>query len=261
MAFARVQGENGEVKLAYIDQGTGPAVLLVHGFASTKEVNWLNTNWIRRLQEAGHRTIAFDNRGHGQSTKFYDRRDYTLEAMVADALALITQLDIPQADVIGYSMGARIAALLAARHGSRVRRLVLSGNGWRMVEDDSDWSVVEEALLAPSLDDVTSPRGRAFRAFADQTKSDRQALAACVAGVRQLVPESEIRGIGNAALVAVGSEDEVAGSGEQLANAMPNARYLEIPGRDHMRAVGDRRHIGAVIEFLQGGDAEPASGA
>ncbi|MCB1428260.1 MAG: alpha/beta hydrolase [Nitratireductor sp.] len=250
MKVATITTAGKQVDLSYLDQGEGMPVLLVHGFASNKEINWANTGWLRDLNHAGFRTIAFDNRGHGASTKFYQPGDYSLEWMAEDAINLLDHLGVGQAHLIGYSMGARISTTLAMHHGARFDRVVLSGNGWGMVEGSGDWTPVHDALLAPSLDAVTDARGRAFRAFADQTGSDRAALAACVTGVRELIPETWLPYIQNEVMVAIGTEDDLAGSGEKLADALPNGRYLAIPGRDHMKAVGDRVHKQGAIAFL-----------
>jgi pimeloyl-ACP methyl ester carboxylesterase len=109
---------------------------------------------------------------------------------------------------------------------------------------------IAEALEAPSLADVTDPMGRMFRAFADQTKSDRKALAACIRGSRQTLTRDEVAKIGIPVLVAVGTKDPVAGSAHELAALIPDARALDIPDRDHMLAVGDKVYKAGVLEFL-----------
>ena len=107
------------VSLAYIDVpavgGSGDPVLLIHGFASNHAVNWVNTLWVRTLTQAGYRTIALDNRGHGESQKLYDPELYGADLMAQDARRLLDHLEIRKADIMGYSMGARIAAHLADR--------------------------------------------------------------------------------------------------------------------------------------------------
>jgi pimeloyl-ACP methyl ester carboxylesterase len=250
MPIAAISHHGEHVEIAYAEEGEGFPVLLIHGFASTKDVNWINTGWFKALTAAGFRAIALDNRGHGASSKFHSPESYSLEKMAADALGLLDHLGIAKCHVVGYSMGARIACMLAIEHGERFGKVVLSGNGWGMVEGTGDWTPVRDALLAPSLADVTHPRGRAFRAFADQTGSDRLALAACVTSVRQLFTEEQLSQIANPVLVAIGTTDDIAGSGERLAAALPDGRHFPIEGRDHMRAVGDRTHVAAVIEFL-----------
>ena len=105
-------GKDG--RIAYIDEGEGAPVLLIHGFASNARTNWRDTGWMRFLGGHGFRAIALDNRGHGASDKLYDPESYTGPAMAEDALGLLDHLEIAKADVIGYSMGARIAAFLGA---------------------------------------------------------------------------------------------------------------------------------------------------
>ena len=108
--------------------------MLVHGFASTKEVNWVAPGWVTTLTRAGRRVIALDNRGHGQSSKLYDAAAYHSASMAEDVRALLDHLPIERADVMGYSMGARITAFLAVNHSQRVRSAVLGGLGIRLVE-------------------------------------------------------------------------------------------------------------------------------
>lgn len=242
--------QHGPVELAFLDEGKGDPVVLVHGFASTKEVNWVHPGWVSTLIRAGRRTIALDNRGHGQSTKLYDPADYHTAVMAEDVRALLDHLAIEKADVIGYSMGARITAFLALGHPERVRSAILGGLGSKLVDGVGLPESIAAALEAPSIDDVDDPIGRTFRAFAEQTRSDRKALAACIRGSRQVLTREEVRGIRIPVLVAVGTKDEVAGSPHELAALIPGARAVDIPNRDHMLAVGDKVFKAAVLDFL-----------
>src|SRR5258706_4864927 len=113
--------QHDPIELAYLDEGEGEPVVLVHGFASNKEVNWVQPAWVSTLTRAGRRAIALDNRGHSQSSKLYDAADYRSALMAADVPALLDHLDLPRADVIGYSMGSRIYAFLSLHHPQRVR--------------------------------------------------------------------------------------------------------------------------------------------
>jgi pimeloyl-ACP methyl ester carboxylesterase len=151
---------------------------------------------------------------------------------------------------MGYSMGARIAAHLAVIAPARVRSLMLGGLGIRLVHGVGLPLNIADAMEAPSLDTLTDPMQRMFRAFAEQTRSDLQALAACIRGSRQTLSEEEVAAIAAPALVSVGTSDTVAGSAQQLADIMPNARALDIPGRDHNLAVGDKAHKQGVLDFL-----------
>ncbi len=241
---------NGPVEIAYLDDGNGEPIMLVHGFASTKEVNWVIPSWVATLRHAGRRVIALDNRGHGKSGKLYDPADYHTAKMAGDVAALLDHLGLQRADVMGYSMGARIGAFLALEHAGRVRSLILGGLGIHLVEGVGLPESIAEALEASALADVTDPTGRQFRAFAEQTKSDMKALAACIRGSRQILSRDQVAVIGAPTLVAVGTNDPVAGSAQQLAALIPGAQVLDIPGRDHMLAVGDKVLKSAVIDFL-----------
>jgi pimeloyl-ACP methyl ester carboxylesterase len=242
--------KNGDVEIAYLDQGEGGPIVLVHGFASTKEVNWVNTAWVTALTRAGRRVVALDNRGHGASGKLYDPAAYHSAKMAGDVVALMDHLNIERADVMGYSMGARITAYLAVDHPARLRSAILGGLGIRLVEGVGLPESIADALEAPSLADVKDPMGRVFRAFAEQTKSDLKALAACIRGSRQTLSREQVAGIGIPVLVAVGTKDVVAGSAAALAALIPGAKALDIPDRDHMLAVGDKAYKTRVLEFL-----------
>ena len=126
------------VRLAYIDEAATGAdrnepILLIHGFASTHAVNWVFPLWVKFLTQAGRRVIAYDNRGHGRSEKLYNPDDYRFPLLAADARALLDQLGVERADVMGYSMGARIAAFLAATEPRRLRSIILGGLGNHLV--------------------------------------------------------------------------------------------------------------------------------
>jgi pimeloyl-ACP methyl ester carboxylesterase len=238
------------VEIAFLDEGEGEPVVLVHGFASNKEVNWVAPGWIATLTRAGRRVIALDNRGHGASTKLYEPAAYHSSVMAEDVRSLLDHLRLPRADVFGYSMGARITAYLALAHPGRVRSAVLGGLGIQLVEGVGLPEELARGLEAPSLAAVTDPMARTFRSFAEQTKSDLRALAACLRGSRQTLSRAEVERIAVPLLVAVGSKDAIAGSPQELAALIPGARALTIADRDHMLAVGDKAFKAGVLEFL-----------
>ncbi|MBN9671073.1 alpha/beta fold hydrolase [Roseibium aggregatum] len=243
------------VRISYLDEGEGDPILLIHGFASNKKVNWVNTGWVDLLVKDGRRVIALDNRGHGDSQKFHDPAAYGAPTMAEDARRLLDQLKIETVDVMGYSMGARISAFLTLNHPNRVRRAVFSGLGYGMIGGVGDPEPIALALEADSLKDVEDRTGRAFRAFAEQTGSDRLALAACMRSSRQKISEEDVARIERPVLVAVGTKDDIAGSPQRLADLIPHAEVLEIPGRDHMVAVGDKVHKQGVLAFLNNVEA------
>jgi pimeloyl-ACP methyl ester carboxylesterase len=239
-----------QVELAFLDEGEGEPIVLVHGFASTAAVNWVAPGWFATFENAGRRVIALDNRGHGASTKLYDPAAYHSAVMAQDLRALLDHLGLNRIDVMGYSMGARIVGFLALSNPERVRSAVIGGLGDHLIEGVGIPAAVAEALEAPSLEAVHDPLARTFRAFAEQTGSDLRALAACVRGSRQTLTREEIASIRLPVLVAVGSKDQIAGSGAQLARLLPAGRLLDITGRDHMTAVGDKIFKQGVLAFL-----------
>ncbi len=241
---------HGDVEIAYLDEGEGDPIVLVHGFASSKNVNWAYPGWISELKRLGRRAIAFDNRGHGESTKLYDSAQYEIAVMASDIVALMDHLALDRADVMGYSLGGRMTANLALTQPQRLRSIILGGIGMAMITGGGPGENVAAALEAASLDDVTDPVGRTFRAFADQTRSDRRALAACLRGSRRLMTREEAAAIAVPTLIAVGTTDEIAGSAQALGDIIPGSQVLDIAGRDHMRAVGDKVYKAGVAEFL-----------
>ncbi len=241
---------NGAVRIAYLDEGEGDPIVLVHGFASTKNVNWVYPTWVSELRKSGRRVVALDNRGHGESEKLYDPAQYSIPQMASDVIALMDHLSIPRADVMGYSLGARMTAWLGLTEPQRLRSAILGGIGMAIIEGGGPGENVAKALEAPSLEDVSDPVGRTFRAFADQTRSDRRALAACLRGSRDLMTRQQVADISVPVLIAVGTADEVAGSAEALGDLIPGSEVLDIPNRDHMRAVGDKVYKAGVADFL-----------
>ena len=242
--------KNGDVELAYLDEGEGDPIILVHGFASSKAVNWVYPTWVSELKKHDRRVIAIDNRGHGESQKLYDPEDYHIGTMAADVRALMDHLAIARADMMGYSMGARITAFIAQSHPELLRCAILGGLGIGLVTGGGPGENVAKALEAPDLSDVTDPVGRTFRAFADQTRSDRRALAACLRGSRRLMSAADAASIQVPMLIAVGTTDEIAGSAKELQDLVTGSEVLDIPNRDHMRAVGDKVYKDGVLAFL-----------
>src|SRR3984957_11636388 len=243
------------VDIAFIDAGPqgrdlNEPILLIHGFSSSHRMHWVGPRWVDPLSDAGRRVIAFDNRGHGESEKLHAPADYHLDLMTRDAANLLAHLGVERADVMGYSMGARIASFIALSQPSLVRSLVLGGLGDRLVRDGGLPEAIAEALEAPSLDSLTDPTQRLFRGFADQTKSDCAALAACVRGSRRSLTPEEAARINQPTLVAVGERDTLAGDPSKLVALLPRAEALSIPGRDHNLAVGDKAFKAGALHFL-----------
>ena len=251
-----MQGEakrviSGGADIAVYEEGEGKPVLLIHGFASSALANWYEPGWVRFLVAEGFRVISLDNRGHGRSAKLYAPELYTAPVMAGDAAAVIEALAVGPLNVMGYSMGARITAFLALQSPDLVKTAVLAGLAENMIKGVPGAETVAQGLEAESVEGVTDPQARAFRLFADRTSSDRLALAACMRAARQKISEQELASFACPVLVAAGTEDDIAGEIEPLRAAIPGAEALPIPGRDHMRAVGDRVYKEGVLRFLR----------
>jgi pimeloyl-ACP methyl ester carboxylesterase len=244
------------VRIAYIDEGQDDdgardPVLLIHGFASSVRYNWRESGWIAFLARNGFRVIAFDNRGHGESEKLYDPKDYGVTPMAEDARRLLDHLGLGCADAMGYSMGARIAASLSLNHPQRVRSAVFAGLAGNMVRRMAGTGPIAHALEAESIDAVTNPTARTFRAFADRTGGDLKALAACIRASREPITREMVATISCPVLVVAGSDDVIAGPVDDLARLIPGAEALAVPRRDHMHTVGDRVYMEGVLAFLR----------
>ncbi len=242
------------VEIAYLDESPGnnaDAVLLIHGFASNVATNWVDTGWVKTLTGAGYRVIAYDNRGHGQSEKLYNLEDYGAPIMAEDARRLLDHLGIERAHVIGYSMGARIAAFLAiaasnprtqprvrrprAQHGARRCRhrpgRASAGSGQHRRGDEFDGAHLPRFRRADEERPQGARRLHPLGPRADHAPRRSAALRCPV-------------------LVVVGEQDVIGGSAAELAALIPGARGIELAGRDHMKAVGDKGFKEAVLGFL-----------
>jgi pimeloyl-ACP methyl ester carboxylesterase len=239
------------IELAYEIYGEGRPILLIHGFASSGIINWVETGWVEALNAAGWQAITIDNRGHGKSRKLYDPKLYFAHDMADDAARLMDHLGHRRLPVMGYSMGARISAFLAVRHPERVKCAIWGGIGFDLVTGLSTTEEIIAALTADSLDEVKGATGRQFRIFADHSKSDRPALAACMLSSREPMAEADVRKITQPTLVVVGEKDDLAGDPEALARLLPRGEALVIPRRNHMLATGDSRFKSAAVAFLE----------
>lgn len=246
MAFFTSDG----LQLSYSVYGEGKPILLVHGFASNGEVNWVGTGWVQTLNDAGYQAIVIDNRGHGKSDKPDTPEAYRAAVMAEDVVALIAHLGLKKPAAMGYSMGARICANLAINHPDLLSCVIFGGLGLNMITGFDNAAEIRDALLAPSIEDVSGAAGLQFRKFAESTGSNRFALAACVMGSREKIPESQVAKITVPALVVVGGADEISGPSEPLAEILPKGKAVTIERRDHMRATGDPKFKKAVIDFL-----------
>src|SRR3954467_10755875 len=125
---------NGAIEIAYLDEGEGKPIVLIHGFASSKNVNWVYPRWVSELTKNGRRAIALDLRGHGESSKPYDPAQYGIATLAGDVTALMDHLKIDRAHLMGYSLGARITGWLAYAQPQRLRAGVFGGVRHRFIQ-------------------------------------------------------------------------------------------------------------------------------
>jgi len=243
------------VTIAYVvfeprEQDRNEPIVLIHGFASTHAVNWLFNQWAKTLTEDGRKVVMFDLRGHGRSQKLYEPEAYGFDIMAQDTLHLMDHLGIERGDILGYSMGGRIGTHLALAHPERVRSLIMGGVGANLLAPTALLPGMAEAMEANEIQDIEDHSLKIFRGFAESTRSDLKALAACARGVRPTFGPQDLARVETPTLICAGTRDDVAGDPHPLGRLFKQADVVDIPGRDHNRAVGDRVFKQAVLEFL-----------
>jgi pimeloyl-ACP methyl ester carboxylesterase len=232
-----------------------PAIVLVHGFGSSRAQNWKATGWYGGLTAAGFPIVAMDCRGHGDSGKPHDPAVYGHDRMAEDVVDVMKACSLSSALILGYSMGGFIGLRLLAAHPERVIKLAVAGMGESYLKNSitspAARAALADALLTSDPASITDPRAKMFRAFADQPGKDRLALAACMRAMSQRLPPETLAHLQRPVLVVTGEKDDTAGRPEPLAATFANGTALVIPGRDHMSAVGDKNTQQAVINFFR----------
>ncbi len=240
------------VPIHYETMGTGRPLVLVHGFASSLNGNWVATGWTKFLSDLGRQVIGLDCRGHGESGKPHAPQAYTGSAMPDDVLAVMDALNIQVADIMGYSMGGWITLNLLGRHPQRFSAAVVGGAGLRTAAiDPRRRNAIAEALEATDESTITDPTAARFRRFAIASGgNDLQALAAVQRSERAQGDETKLREVQAPVLVAIGDKDEALEHAKHLADVLPNAQLALLPGEDHLSAVRAQSYRDAVGAFL-----------
>ena len=240
--------------LAYDDIGPreGRPVVLVHGFTSNRNENWRRLGWYGAFERKRIRCIAMDCRGHGQSARPHDPALYTREKMVGDVLALLDNLGVGRADLLGYSMGARISLAAALHSPQRFPLLVLGGIGGKFFDPRPPGHPLAEAMEAADPETIGDAMLRSFRRFADEQGEDRLALAALSRADNGPLERNDVSKLVVETLIVAGARDELAGDPRELAAAIPGARAISIPGCDHFSVIGHALFKAAVFDFLDG---------
>lgn len=239
------------VRLRYVLAGpdAGPPIVLVHGYCSDYELNWVGTRWQETLTNAGRLVIGLDCRGHGGSEKPHDPAAYARRTMAGDVVRLLDHLDVAEADVLGYSMGARIGLEAVVAHPDRLRRAVLGGLGSWGGTDRSE--IIARRMRGD--ESVTDPAAEMFYRFAAaRPVNDLEALACCILGPQPALTDEQLAAVTVPVEIVVGDQDPIARGAPQLAARIARARYVTLAGRNHMNAVPARQFKDAALEFLDG---------
>jgi len=248
------QFTSGGLTLAYDNIGPsgGRPVVLLHGFASNRAEMWRRLGWYGAFERKGMRVIAPDLRGHGESAKPHESEAYGRALMIGDVIALMDHLQIARADLMGYSMGARLALAVALAHPERIDHLILGGVGGRMFEKSGSAGALADAMLADDPGSISEPMLRSFRQFADEQGEDRAALAACVRGGGEPITQERVSQLRVPALIVAGARDGLAGSAEDLARIIAGAEAVTLPACDHFSAIPHAMFKASVFDFLDG---------
>jgi pimeloyl-ACP methyl ester carboxylesterase len=242
--------ESDDARLHYELNGPdgGAPIVLVHGFASDYQLNWVGTRWQETLTGAGYRVIGLDCRGHGSSEKPHDPAAYALDVMAADVRRLLDHLDIEVADYLGYSMGAQIGVKAMLDYPRRLRQTVLGGVGW-----GGGFHAAEEIARALRGAPTNSAVAKTFYDFAKARPSnDLEALAACILGPQPEPDPARLGAITIPVLVVVGEQDDIVADVDRLIESIPTARLVTVAGRNHMSTVPAKEFKQAALEFLTG---------
>jgi pimeloyl-ACP methyl ester carboxylesterase len=238
----------GGTRLAVHRMGEGRPVLLFHGLFSSATVNWIKFGHARKLAEAGFEAIMPDLRAHGQSEAPHDPAVYPGDVLVRDALAVVEALELQDFDLGGFSLGSRtsVRSVLA---GLTPRRLILGGMG---LEGLAGWARRSQFFIdAIDRYDEIKHGDPAFvaKSFMKTQKVDRIAARLLLQSVDD-TPPGALAALTMPTLVVCGADDEDNGSAPRLTEALPNARYVEVPGT-HMSSVTQGELGNALVNFLK----------
>ena len=244
--------DSGGVRIHYETAGAGFPIVLLHGWASSYRMNFVDAGWVEALSPV-RRVIGVDQRGHGASDKPHESSAYAHEVMARDVIALLDHLGIERADVFGYSMGGQIAGRLLVHAPERLRAVVMGGVGVNWMDPAGDgsaeqYAVVIDALLAEDPNTIENATIRAVRDLYAAQGNDLGALAAWLQADHFGATREELANVETPVLVVNGESDTEAA---QVAEAIPGAQVEVIPGTNHITVVPDQRFKERVLRFLR----------
>jgi pimeloyl-ACP methyl ester carboxylesterase len=236
------------VRIAWRETGEGRSLILVHGYFSDADTNWIKYGHAAKLSEAGYRVIMPDLRAHGLSDKPHDLAHYPKDILADDQFALIDHLGLKDFDLAGYSLGGRTVARMLAC-GAKPGRAIVSGMGLAGLTDtEKRGNHFKHILDNLGSHEKGSPAWMA-EAFLKTTGGDPVALR-CILETFVDTPEEALRAIETPVAVICGEEDNDNGSAAALADILPNGRLISVPG-NHMSAVAKPDLGQAMLEALQ----------
>ena len=246
-------------KIHYRTFGEGAPLVLVHSLFGSIKGDWLDTGLVDVLQP-GHRLIALDHRGHGDSDKPLSPSDYRVEKMGQDVLSLMDYVGVQKAKIFGYSMGSFISSWVLINHQERLESVVLGGTGSNLQPNDPTLAKnIYDALMAEDPATVQDPVGKLLRSAFDAAGADRNSREACAACTIQFLPleqhyqASDFAGVKIPVLIIDGEQD-FAGEGVQaLADAILGSKLVIVPGpnTDHLSVRTDPLFKQTVVDFLK----------
>lgn len=244
MSFATNPADG--IRIAYEDAHDTPAgdpIVLLHGSGLSRG-SWRGLGYIRALRQT-NRVLTLDLRGHGRSDKPHEPSRYAMSLIVGDVIAVLDELDIPAAHVVGYSLGARTGFSLIDTHPERALSLVSLGGTFRSLAGsvaDVFFPEFDNALRSGGMSEFVrlwgEARGRPVDAptAAAFIANDPQALAAYFeqAGAEPGVDEGRLAELATRTLLMAGTADVARFEDSQLAaKLMPHARFVALDGRGH----------------------------
>jgi pimeloyl-ACP methyl ester carboxylesterase len=241
------------VYLRYEDAGGGEPIVLLHGFTSSYAENWVETGWVGRLLREGFRVVGPDVRGHGGSTKLYSPGDYETPVLASDVVAVLDQLGIGRAHVVGFSMGAGIALQLAMDHPARVGAVVVAGIGDKAIRGFQDAAEIREigaALKAGPRNGAGSDLAGRIRRNAERAGNDVRALAAFFERDGWPGDLGSVRDVASPLLVVRAERDDFMPSADELLGRL-GTRATTLEGCGHAEAVRDPRFVELAVSFLR----------
>jgi pimeloyl-ACP methyl ester carboxylesterase len=240
--------------LAFDDIGPreGRPVVLVHGFASNRNENWRRLGWYGAFERRRIRCIALDCRGHGESAKPHDPVMYSRARMAGDIVALLDHLGMQRADLMGYSMGARLSLAAALSSPERFAFVILGGIGGKLFESRPPGNPLADAMETDDPETIGDPMLQSFRRFADEQGEDRLALSALTRANDASFKKGDVSKLAVETLIVAGARDELAGDPRDLATIIPGARAVAIQGCDHFSVIAHALFKASVFDFLDG---------